>query len=336
MIEEKEKQMFRLGKEQNVFDPIFCATGSRGFFGEGYPFHKYWQYAGMTWQGTGFAGKTLTLDPRRGKEFGEAGNMPLQNDGTTPVELFPQSIWASFRHGGEMINAVGLSNFGADFYLRTGRYHQIQQPFFISVMLVAEDKSGREAELQLFCQLFGRHLPFRAPVALQMNFGCPNSGHDPSEFYAEICSLIEQAKAALGIPVVINTNALMPTAVLIEAARVADALWIGNTIPFGDQAASQDIDWARFGTTSPIRRRGIAADGGLSSPECLPITMRKVHELRDSGVIVPIVGGNGIRTVHDLRQLYQAGCDAVFVGSLAVVMPWRMPTIIRAAHEIFT
>jgi dihydroorotate dehydrogenase len=336
LINKKEKEMFRLGRGGDVFGPIFCATGSQGFFGEGYPFHRYWRYAGMTWQGVGLAGKTLTVDSRRGKEFGEAGNMPLQKDGTTPVELFPKSIWVDFRQGGEMMNAVGLSNFGAAFYLRTGRYHQIRRPFFISVMLVAEDPSGRQAELREFCQLLRRYLPFTAPVALQMNFDCPNSGHNPSEFHAEICGLIAQAKADLALPVVINTNALMPTAVFLEAARVADALWIGNTIPFGDQAASQDIDWSRFGTISPLHKRGIAADGGLSSPRCLSLTIRKVRELRASGITKPIVGGNGIRTLEDLDLLYRAGCDAVFVGSLAVLKPWRMPSIIRGAHELFT
>lgn len=328
--------MFRLGKERTAFGPIFCAVGARGFFGEGYPFHPYWRYAGMTWKRTGFAGKTLTLEPRRGKKFDEEGNMPLRDDGLTPEELFPRSIWVDFKNGGRMINAVGLSNFGADFYLRTGRYHSINEPFFLSFMPVAKDPSGREAELKTFCQLLVRYFPFRAPVALQINFGCPNTGHDPSEFYAEICTLIDMAKSLLGIPIVANTNALMPTAILIETARIADALWIGNTIPFGDKGAGRYIDWSRFGEISPVRKRGLPADGGLSSPECLPLTLEKVRDLRNGGVTIPIVGGNGIRTTEDLKKLYRAGCDAVSVGSLGVVKPWRMGGIIRAAHEIFT
>ena len=327
--------MFRLGKEQVAFGPIFCAVGARGFFGEGYPFHEYWRCAGMTWEGTGFAGKTLTLEPRRGKKFGEQGNMSLRSNGLTPEELFPRSIWTNFGNGGEMINAVGLSNFGARFYLGKGRYWKIKKPFFLSVMLVSEDSNERLDELIQFCRLLERYLPFNAPVALQINFGCPNSGHNLSRFYAEICTLIETAKSLLGIPIVANTNALMPTPILVEAARIADALWIGNTIPFGDKEAGRHIDWSRFGKVSPIRKRGIPADGGLSSPSCLSLTLEKVRALRDSGITIPIVGGNGIRTIEDLDMLYQTGCDAVFVGSLGVVRPWRMPGIIRAAHEIF-
>lgn len=329
--------MLRLGKEQATFEPIFCAVGARGFFGEGYPFHSYWRFAGMTWEGTGFAGKTLTLEPRRGREFNEAGNMPLRNDGLTPQEFFPRSIWVDPSNGGCIINAVGLSNFGADFYFRTRRYNQRDRPFFVSFMPVANDPSGREAELREFCQLFSSYLPFRAPVALQINFGCPNTGHDPSEFYAEICTLIEMAKSLLrNIPIVANTNALMPTMILAEVARIADALWIGNTIPFGDKATSQHIDWSRFGAVSPIRKRGIQADGGLSGPECLPITLETVFALRDSNVTIPIVGGNGIRTIQDIERLHQAGCNAVFIGSVSIFRPWGMKGIIKAARATFT
>ena len=41
--------MFRLGRKV-AFGPIFCAVGTRGFFGERYPFHEYWRCAGMTWE----------------------------------------------------------------------------------------------------------------------------------------------------------------------------------------------------------------------------------------------------------------------------------------------
>lgn len=309
------------------FGPVFCATGARGFYGEGYPFHRYWKHVGMNWEGTGFSGKTLTLLPRK-------GNMPLEDDGVTPKEFSPKCIWVDFQRG-EMMNAVGLSNKGAKFYLDTGNYHKIDKPFFISFMTLAEDAAGREAELREFCSLLRRYAPFHVPIALQINFGCPNSGHDLCEFYAEICKLIEIAKSILGIPVVANTNALMPTSVLAEVSRIADALWIGNTIPFKDATTKNRIDWNHYGDTSPIRRRGIEADGGLSSPVCLPFTIEKVSELRDSGVKVPIIGGNGIRMVQDISDLHSAGCNAVFVGSLAVVRPHRMKKIISLAQHKF-
>lgn len=317
------------------FGKIFCATGARGFYGEGYPFHRLWRHYGMDWNGTGFSGKTLTLLPRRGTKHNEPGNMPLKEDGVTPQELSPRCIWTNFRTG-EMINAVGLSNFGAKFYLDSGQYQKIDRPFFISFMCMAGDRAGREAELREFCQLLKRYLSrFKAAVALQLNFGCPNSDHDLTEFYTEICQLCELAKSLLGIPVVVNCNALMPTRILIEVSQVADALWIGNTIPFKDALTREQISWQRFGEESPLRRRGIKADGGLSSPDCFPFTLSKIAQLRDSDVRIPIVGGNGIRTRMDIIELHLVGADAAFIGSLAVVRPRSMKTVIEAANGYF-
>lgn len=306
-----------------LFGSVFCATGARGFYGEGYPFHKFSRLAGMNWEGSGFSAKTMTL-------LHCPGNMPLKNNGVTPREFYPRCIWVNLRTG-EMMNAVGLSNFGMDFYLKLGHYQEITKPFSLSFMLRAEDASGREAEVREICRRLKPYLKsFRAPVMVHWNFGCPNSGHNLQEFYGEICSLMEIARAELGgTPILINTNALMPTPVFQEAARIVDGFVIGNTIPY---KSTDQIDWSRYGDTSPIRRRGIQADGGLSSPKCLPLTIAKVQELRDSGIYKPIIAGNGIRTRSDVDTLFVAGADAIFVGSLAVVRPYALSAIIDYAR----
>lgn len=336
------------------FGTIFCATGSRGFCGEGYPFHKLWKHAGLCWKETGFSGKTMTRLPRRGPEFGEPGNMPLKKDGVTPQELLPRSIWTSFQNDGEMFNAVGLAGFGLEFYLKTGNLYKITDPFFISIMLMALDASGQEAELREICEIINRYKPFKAPIALQINYGCPNSGHKLDEYHSRICNQTEITKSLLGIPVVANVNALMPTDILIDVSRVADGLCIGNTIPW---KGTDRIDWSRYGERSPIRnqldpirleidlenrqiipvekRSKDMIDGGLSSPVCLPLTIEAVQKLRDSGVKIPIIAGNGIRTTKDIFDLGKAGANAVFVGSLAVVRPLRMKGIISFAHHTF-
>lgn len=314
------------------FGNVFCAPGTFGFYGEGYPFHRLWKHLGLTASGLGFAGKTLTLDPT-------PGNMPLKDDGATPREWNPKCIWVDFVKG-LVMNAVGLSNFGARFYLGSGFYHRLSTPFFLSFMTMAKDSAGREAETRSFCRFLKSHLPFRAPVALQINFGCPNSGHDLAEFYGEICKLIEIAKSILGIPVFANTNALMPTEVLIEVSRIADGLWIANTVPW---KATPRIAWEKIGKVSPIRQRldpqnlkpESKIDGGLSGPACLELTVEKISALRNSGVTIPIVGGNGIRTRDNLLNLKTVFCDAVALGSVGLVRPRGMKQLIGVAHEYF-
>lgn len=311
------------------FGPVFCAPGARGFYGEGYPFHKYWEHLGMNWSGTGFAGKTITLLPHQ-------GNMPLKSDGVTPQELFPRCIAVGFHHNGWMLNALGLSNFGTEFYLKSGEYHKLQKPFFLSFKCLAEDKAGREAELRDFCMWLNRYLPFRAPVALQLNEGCPNLENKPEAVQEEICQRVSIAQSLLDIPIMVNTNALMPTGILQEVARVADGLWIGNTIPWRAPETLGVIDWDVYGgEESPLRARGLQMDGGLSSHQCFGFTALKVRYLRESGVKVPIVAGNGIRTQADVAWLRHCGADAVFVGSLAVVRPNRMSSVVGFAQSIF-
>ena len=307
----------------------YCATGARGFLKEGYPFHKVWQHFGMIWEGTGFSGKTMTLDSR-------LGNMPLKADGTTPEELFPACIKVDFfRHGGEMMNAVGLSNFGLEFYLKQGMYQKLTEPFFISIHLEAEDIAGQEAELQCICDLIKMFGPYKA-MAIQINYGCPNSDQDPSSFYETICNHVSIVKAELQMPVFVNCNALMPSDVLAEVARVADGLWVGNTIPWRDPETIDLIDWDSIGVTSPIKARGIDADGGLSSHQCLQFTIRKVAELRDNGVNKPIIAGNGIRTMDDIHSLKQVGANGCFVGSIGVVRPRGMREVTSYSNHIFS
>lgn len=312
------------------YGSVFCATGARGFYGEGFPFHRIWKHFGMDWSGTAFSGKTLTLPPK-------VGFMPLRKDGTTPQEWFPRCIWGSFRNGGELINAVGLSNLGAQFYLNSGHYHRLSEPFSISFMCQAEDAAGRKAEIAEFCRRMKAMMPFNAPVMLQINFGCPNSGHDLTTFYQEICQLVNIAKSILGIPVFINTNALMPIAVFrkVERDSEVDGFWIGNTILFNAPETKGMIDWSRFGPESPLRKRGINADGGLSSHDCLRFTLETVRRIRDDGIKIPIVAGNGIRTCADVAAVKKAGGDAIFIGSLGIVRPYRMQSVIKYAHAVF-
>lgn len=141
----------------------------------------------------------------------------------------------------------------------------------------------------------------------------------------------------LDVPIIVNVNALMPTEILIEVSKVADALWIGNAIPFG----TRGIDWKRFGVdgngkpVSPLARRNSAWKGGLSSPDCFYLTLAKLVDVRGAGVKIPIVVGNGIRYERDLQEAKDFGADAVFMGSVAVVRPWRMKRLVNYSNQLF-
>lgn len=310
------------------YGSTFCAPGALGFFGEGYPYHRVAKMLGMTWHDTGFVSKTIVYPPR-------TGNMPFKGDKLTPSErLIPRSIvlkpWS-----GHVLNAIGLSGPGAEWAFGTGRWQVRTEPFMISFMSVASTPDERLAETKLFVDLMKTYLTsFRAKVAVQANRACPNTGHPPEEFYEETTAMLDLL-AELGIPIVVNYNPTVPGEVMQRTAAhdACDALWIANTIPWGDPR----IDWqAIFGTTeSPIanRKLPVPGGGGLSGPVCLPHTIERVLEARRLGVGVPIVAGNGIQSARDVRRVRDAGADAVAIGTVAMVRPWRMRSIITEANS---
>ncbi len=311
------------------YGSVFCAPGALGFFGEGYPYHKMAKYFGMSWRGTGFVSKTITYPARE-------GNMPLQSDRLTPVErLMPRCIVVK-PFSGHVLNAVGLSGPGAEWALGTGRWQQRIDPFMISFMSVAGSADERLAETQKFVELLKGQLPyFRGKPAIQANRACPNSGHLPDDFYEETTEMLNLL-GELDIPVVVNFNPTVPVDVMQATAAhdVCDALWIANTIPWGDPR----IDWEKiFGSNeSPLAARDlqVAGGGGLSGPACLPWTAETVKSARKAGITKPIVAGNGIQRARDvewLRNPEAINADAVAIGCVGMVRPWRMRNIIKTS-----
>ncbi|MFB0964546.1 MAG: hypothetical protein QMC36_02450 [Patescibacteria group bacterium] len=325
------------GSGHIAFSPIFCAPGSLGFFGEGYPWHRLAKMAGMTFKGTTFVAKTATFQPLK-------GNMPLKADGLTPKEIKPKCIEV-YPASGHVLNAVGLSNAGFWGLFHRGRWQQRREPFMLSFMPKGDSLAEKVKESAGFAQDFlfqyfnrpnGR---FSADFAIQVNFACPNTGSDPSSFIAEVNSVLEafQPLREVGIPVVSNFNALVPVQALLDAEHLCDAFWIANTIPWG----TPGIDWKEFsvgmdekGYVSPLKARGIPADGGLSGPLCLPFTIDKVDEAKAKGVRRPIIAGNGIQKPEDVDMLRLAGASAVAIGSVALVRPWQTRPIIARALEL--
>lgn len=328
---------------KKVFPNVWCAPGALNFFGEGWSYHRLLTLLGrlLPWlripfEKLGFVSKTTTLLDR-------AGNMPLEPDGVTPMERFPKSIQL-YPFSGHTLNAVGLSGPGAPYLLDQGKWQKRVDPFMISFMTVAQTKAERIEELRRFVELLLRHLPGFNPdtVALQLNFACPNTGHDLEERYAELQDMLDIA-ASLDIPIVVNFNPVVPTDVILIAERhpACDAIWIGNTVPWG----TPGIEWKRFNrlkrrlqrrpAASPLRHRGISVDGALSGPACLPLTIKKVEEARRAGVKKPIIAGNGIQKWQDLYLLWEAGASGVALGIVFMLRPWRGRRLIEAAEKQF-
>lgn len=318
-----------------AFSPVMNASGAQGFFGEGYPFHYWWHFAGLTFRKCGLTTKTTTMQPRLRPDLGQ-GNMPMKEDGITPKEFFPRCIVARPRHG-VTLNAVGLSGPGAPELLRRNRWQQHRGgPLMVSFMSVAPSVADRLDELDEFVSLLSPTVhQWNSPVGLEVNVSCPNVDveADPTHQVDEIGQSLDRT-ARLRVPVQIKINALMSPAAAAQFAthEACAAITMGNTLPWGKKP--DRIDWAfLFGSLkSPLAH---LKGGGLSGKPLAPIVAEWIAAASDCGVHKPIWACGGIYSAKELRAMKAAGASGVQLGTVAILRPWRMRTLIRYANELF-
>lgn len=305
------------------FGHALGASGVEGFFGEGYWFHRLPYPFGACFKEMTFVAKTTTIKPR-------AGNMSL-SDTYTPNELKPQCICV-YPLKGIALNAIGLSGPGAKALLEQGLWQKRTAPFMLSFATVENTKAKRLGEMLQFSQILMEHLPsFQAPIALQINFSCPNTKHR-TEFVEEILGILDIA-SILKIPLVPKFSVTFPVTLAAKVSRHphCDALCVTNTIPFG--ALPEKINWNKlFPNGSPLLKFG---GGGLSGKPLMPLVEDWVKQAGKIGVKIPINAGGGILTFKDVISLKKAGASSVFFGSMAMLRPWRVQNIIKKTNVLF-
>jgi len=306
------------------FGPVIGASGVNGWFGEGYSYHKLLHLVpGFTFKGVTLTAKTATLAPHK-------GNMPLSKDGYTPRSFKPDCIVVNFG-AGVALNAVGLSGPGLPFLLDLGQWQKIEKPFFLSFMAVAQTKEERLAEMRGATELLKKALPeFKAKVGLQINFSCPNVGHEQQELAGEIKEMLAIA-SVLNIPLVPKLSVIIAPEVAADILRdpQCDALAISNTIPWKDFPERARKVFFRT-DKSPLERYG---GGGVSGKYLLPLVVEWMKLFSRQGVGKPIIAGGGILRAKDVDALVEAGATAISPGSITMLRPWNMKAVIRRAYS---
>lgn len=307
--------------------PVFNASGARGFAGEGYWFHKPWWPLGLRWSGAEFVAKTTTLLAR-------PGNMPLKKD-HTPAELRPKCVVVKPLKG-VVLNSVGLSGPGAEVLFRRWREAWKRRKVrrgFISFMSVQDTPAGRLAEAEGFARLFHEFClqVGTMHVGLQVNFSCPNVSLRTEQLVSEVGDVLgafHESNIA-GVPVIAKFSAATPVESVVHAcmsSRDCDGISVSNTVPWGK--LSHAIPWRDlFGTSeSPLAHLG---GGGLSGKPLLPIVRDWVIGARKLGFTKPLIAGGGILSQRDADVMLDVGADAVELGSVAILRPWRVAGIVK-------
>lgn len=270
-------------------NPVVTASGT---FGYG---HEYASFFDLSRLGA-LVVKTVTLTPR-------AGNPPPR------IAETPCGI----------LNAVGLQNPGADYFIREvlPGLKGYNVPLVVSIAGFSTDEYGELARLMTGAGSI---------QALEVNISCPNVkaggiafGTVP-EMAAEV---IRKVRLNTDLPVIAkltpNVTDITAIARSVEEAG-ADAVSLINTVA----GMIIDVD----------RRRPFLANqfGGLSGPAVRPIAVRAVWEVYRT-VQIPIIGMGGIMQGRDAIEFLLAGARAVAVGTANLVDPMAAERVVREIEE---
>ena len=215
---------------------------------------------------------------------------------TEPWEGYPNPTIFSVKGGG-WINAVGLSNPGANNF---AKMIEPNKHVPIVVSLVGSVPEDFDYMIKQFknCKV----------IAYELNLSCPHVakvglevGDDP-KLVKEIVSTVKNntdvpiiAKVGLG-----TTHYLDTVGTAIESG--IDAITAINTV----RAMAIDVE-----TQRPILSNKF---GGLSGTPIKPIALRCVYEI-SSKYKIPVIGCGGISTWEDAIEFFLAGASAIQLGS---------------------
>lgn len=305
------------------FSNVFNASGARGFYKEGYWYHRWWAPFGLRYKGSTFVAKTTTLNARM-------GNMGFSSKDLRPLERVPKCIVVK-PMAGVVLNSVGLS--GPGLMRLLPYWAEIKdESFFISYMSVEKTTNERVAEAHRFVgRLIQNYHQLPTKLGIQVNFSCPNVGLDPSELAGEVTRVLDEFEH-LRMPLLAKLNVLFPVEVAAEIAKhsALDGIVMSNTVPWGK--LPEKIDWkGLFGSeTSPLAHIG---GGGLSGKPLLPLVQDWVDRARRAGFRKCIIAGGGVLSARDADLLLDAGADGVELGSVSILRPWRVAGIIRHVNK---
>jgi dihydroorotate dehydrogenase (NAD+) catalytic subunit len=247
--------------------------------------------------------RTLTLEPRE-------GHFTLREDwGITELPgLFLRYAQALRRVDAGWLNAFGWCNIGIhayfdDYFPRTAHLNRI-----VSL-------GGFSAEE--FCRLVDVVNERAAPgeiAAVEFNVSCHNVNF-PFETILE--EVLAEAVGRTRHPVLLK---LSPDYDYLAHARLAERYGVAGLV------AINTVKGLRLDpeTGEPLLKNRF---GGLSGRAIKPIALRVVAELRDAGVLLPIIASGGIRDFDDCREFFWAGAEAVSLGSEVWLAPYWQYTL---------
>ena len=226
-----------------------------------------------------------------------AGAVVTKSLSKEPWEGYPNPTIFSVKGGG-WINAVGLSNPGAETFAKMIESN-IDVPIIVSLVGSVED------DFQYMMKKFEKC----NVSAYELNLSCPHVakvGLEVGDDIELVSKIIKRVKSVTDVPIIAKVGLGKSDYLKTVEAAVSsgvDAITAINTV----RAMAIDVE-----TQMPILSNKI---GGLSGTPIKPIALRCVYEIA-SKFDIPIMGCGGISSWEDAVEFILAGASVVQFGSV--------------------
>ena len=258
-------------------NPVMTASGTFGYGLEYADFMDISAIGGIIVKGT-------TIQPREGNPYPRMAETPLG-----------------------MLNAVGLQNKGADYFVRE-IYPAIRA---IDTNLIV-NVSGSSVDTYVECA--ERIAPLEHIAAIELNISCPNVKQGGMAFGVNASSAAEVVRAVrevypktLIVKLSPNVTDVTEIARAVEAEG-ADAVSLINTL----LGMAVDVE-----SRKPLLS---TVTGGLSGPCVKPVALRMVWQTAHT-VKIPVIGLGGISSWQDVVEFMLVGATAVQIGTYNFIDP---------------
>ena len=203
-----------------------------------------------------------------------------------------------------MLNAVGLQNKGADYFVREIYPHlsEIDTNMIVNV-------SGSSIETYVECAEKMAALE-RIP-AIELNISCPNVKQGGMSFGVCASSVVRAVRKVYPKTLIVKLSPNVTD--ITEIARAAEA----------EGADAVSLINTLLGMAIDVERRRpllSTVTGGLSGPCIKPVALRMVWQTA-SAVRIPVIGMGGIASWQDAVEFMLVGATAIQIGTYNFIDP---------------
>lgn len=266
----------RIG-EMTLKNPVMTASGTFGYGTEYADFMDVSRIGGIIVKGT-------TIEPREGNPYPRMAETPSG-----------------------MLNAVGLQNKGADYFVKE-IYPSIRG---INTNMIV-NVSGSSIETYVACA--EKMAALKYIPAIELNISCPNVKQGGMAFGVCASSAAEVVRAVRKVYPKVLIVKLSPNVTdVTEIARAAEAEG-ADSVSLINTLLGMAVDAEK---RTPVLS---TVTGGLSGPCVKPVALRMVWQTARA-VNIPVIGLGGIASWKDAVEFMLAGATAIQIGTYNFVDP---------------